>query len=106
MDKISNKTSPKITHLSWGRIEIKGYDKPFKDAKVYPGKAREWDWNETGTRHEPGIQTADVHELLDNGANVIVLTKGFYERLQVCPETIQLLKQRIFKSICCKRKKQ
>ncbi len=47
--------SPKITHLSWGRLEVEGQDGPFKDAKLYPGGAREWDWNETGTSHEPGI---------------------------------------------------
>ena len=85
------KSSPHITRFSWGQIEIEGLDKAFKDAKIYPGGAREWDWNETGTHHEPGIQPTDVQELLEKGANVVVLSKGVYERLQVCPETLQLL---------------
>ncbi len=86
--------SPKITHLSWGSLEVEGQDGTFKDAKLYPGGAREWDWNETGTNHEPGIQFADVEELLEHGATTVILGKGFYERLQVRRETLRELKER------------
>lgn len=86
--------SPKITHLSWGQIQVVGQSTPFKDAKVFPGGAREWDWNETGTHHVPGIQPADVQELLENGAEVIVLSKGMNERLQVASETLELLREK------------
>lgn len=82
--------SPRITDLSWGRIEVEGYP-PFKDAKVFPGGARAWDWTETGTRHKPGVQPADVEELIAHGATTIVLSKGVWERLQVCPETLKVL---------------
>ena len=85
--------SPRITHLEWGKLEIDGQHY-FKDAKVFPGGSREWDWRETGTRHVPGIQTTDVTELLDNGAKAIILSKGMWERLQVCPETLEMLEQR------------
>lgn len=85
--------SPLITRLSWGRLEIEG-GKRFKDAKLFPGGSREWDWRETGTDHVPGIQPADVEELLEHGAKVVVLSKGFHERLQVCSETLEVLKQR------------
>jgi hypothetical protein len=34
--------SPAITHLQWGQIEVEG--KRYKDAKLFPGGAREWDW--------------------------------------------------------------
>ncbi len=82
--------SPRITHLSWGRLEVE--DRPaFKDAKLFPGGAREWDWSETGTAHVPGIQPSDVAEVLEHGATTIVLTKGVYERLRVCPETLKML---------------
>ena len=86
--------SPGITHVSWGRIEVEGGHGPFKDAKLYPGGAREWDWRETGTEHTPGIQPADVEELMENGATVVVLSKGMNQRLQVCPETLEMLKGR------------
>jgi hypothetical protein len=86
--------SPRITHLSWGRMDIEGEAGPFKDAKLYPGGAREWDWTETGTRHTPGIQPADVEELLQNGATVVVLSKGINERLQVAAETLQILEEK------------
>ncbi len=88
------KYAPKITHVSWGRIEVEGYKKPFRDAKLYPGGGREWDWKETGTEHVPGIQPEDVDELLQNGAGEVISSRGMYERLQVCPETVQLLKDR------------
>jgi hypothetical protein len=82
--------APRIAHLSWGRIEVEGYP-PFKDAKIFPGGAREWDWRETGTHHAPGIQPADVDELIEHGARAVVLSRGIWERLQVCPETLDAL---------------
>lgn len=85
--------SPRITHLAWGRIEIDGGQR-FKDAKLYPGGGREWDWRETGTHHVPGIQPADVAELLDRGVTSVVLSKGIWERLQVCPDTLDALAAR------------
>ncbi len=85
--------SPRITRLSWGHLEIAG-GRAFKDAKLCPGGAREWDWRETGTHHLPGIQPADVAELLDHGAEVVVLSKGILERLRVCPETLDVLRDR------------
>jgi hypothetical protein len=62
-----------------------------KDSKLYPGGGREWDWNETGTRHSPGIQPADVEELLAHGATVVVLSLGMNGRLQVDPRTLDYL---------------
>lgn len=85
--------SPRITHISWGCLEIEGREQPFKDAKLYPGGARAWDWNETGTSHDPGIQPADVEELLEHGASVVVLSRGMNERLKVKPETLNMLEE-------------
>jgi hypothetical protein len=62
-----------------------------KDFKLYPGGGRAWDWNETGTRHVPGIQPADILELLERGSEVIVLTRGLELVLQTCPETLEML---------------
>jgi hypothetical protein len=39
----------------------------------------------------PGIQPADVQELIDHGARTVMLSKGIWERLQVCPETLEVL---------------
>ncbi len=84
--------SPRITHLSWGRLKTDGG--VFKDARLYPGGAQEWDWNETGTSHNPGIQPADVERLLERGATVVILSRGFHERLGVAPETLRMLEER------------
>ena len=86
--------SPKILDFSWGRLVIEGYEDEFKDARLYPGGASDWDWSVTGTRHVPGIQPADVKELLEQGAKVVVLSKGVQERLQTCPETLELLAEK------------
>ena len=84
--------APRITHVSWGRLEVEnGTPQTFKDAKLYPGGARAWDWTETGTSHTPGIQPADVEELLEHGASVVVLSRGMNERLQVMPDTLDRL---------------
>ena len=88
----SKARSPRISQLSWGRLETED-GRSFKDAKLFPGGARAWDWRETGTHHAPGIQPADVAELIEHGAEAVVLTMGIWKRLQVCPETLQMLRQ-------------
>jgi len=35
-----------------------------------------------------------VQELLDNGAEVVILSEGILKYLRVCPETLQLLEQK------------
>lgn len=52
------------------------------------------DRKETGTRHSPGVQPADVWPLLESGASTVVIGTGFHERLEVQPETLRLLEDR------------
>jgi len=85
--------SPLITGLSWGRMAVQGVGSG-KDFKLWPGGGRAWDWRETGIRHQPGIQPADVQELLDYGCQSIVLSRGQLRRLQTCQETLDLLESR------------
>lgn len=85
-------TSPQITELTWGSVATEVGT--FKDAKLWPGGARNWDWNETGTAHSPGIQPADVDELLDAGAQVVVLSLGQQRRLQVTDAALARIAER------------
>ena len=85
--------SPRILDVAWGRMEVEGVG-TGKDFKLYPGGGRPWDWRETGTRHVPGIQPADVEELLDHGARQIVLSRGMLLALRTCPETVSMLEDR------------
>lgn len=80
--------SPLITGVSWGRIEIEG-GLVFRDIKLFPGGAREWDWGETGTSHASGIQPADMDELIEHGARVLVFSLGMRSRLHVSPDAIE-----------------
>ena len=84
--------SPRITNFTWGRIGTAD-GRSFRDAKLWPGGGREWDWRETGTRHQPGIQPADVAELVANGCRAIVLSRGMLLKLQTCAETLELLER-------------
>ena len=86
--------SPRIIDVSWGRLEIEGKPEPYKDAKLFPSGSREWNWRETNTSHKFGIQIADVQELLENGAKVVVLSRGMAECLHVPRETLDFLKDR------------
>jgi hypothetical protein len=86
--------SPRIKHVSWGQLEVEGKAEPYKDAKLFPGGSREWNWRDTGTSHKPGVQVADVQELLDHGATVVVLSRGMAECLHVPRVTLDFLEQR------------
>ncbi|XP_013382968.1 mth938 domain-containing protein-like [Lingula anatina] len=83
-------TSPQVTDLSWGRMKVDG--KVYKDCKVWPGGSREWDWRETGTGHNPGVQPADLEELLKRGADTIVISRGMQSVLQVPQTTVDYVK--------------
>ena len=85
--------SPPIVSVSWGRLEI-AQGRVFRDAKLFPGGAREWDWNETGTTHDPGVQPADVQEILERDVEALVIGRGHQGRLRVRPETLALLEER------------
>jgi hypothetical protein len=65
-----------------------------KDYKLYPGGGRAWDWSETGTAHVPGIQPADVEELLAHGATTVLLSQGMDRVLQVGPDVVRYLEER------------
>ena len=90
----SGNRSPRIKQVSWGRLEVDGKDESYKDAKLFPGGSREWNWRESGTSHNPGIQIAYVQELLEHGSKVVVLSRGIAECLHVPSETLELLEQR------------
>ena len=90
---METKLSPQIIRLSWGHMEVDGLGSG-KDFKLYPGGGRPWDWRETNTEHIPGIQPSDVQELIDNGCEIVVLSRGMQLQLRTCPETMQLLKDK------------
>ncbi|HEY4120211.1 MAG TPA: Mth938-like domain-containing protein [Byssovorax sp.] len=86
------RTTPRVDQIEWGKIEAAG--RTFKDVKLSPGGARAWDWRETGTQHVPGIQLADAEDLLEAGADIIVLSRGMDLVLLVPATTIQALEAR------------
>lgn len=85
--------SPRITHISWGHMAVERLG-TGKDFKLYPGGGRAWDWTETNTEHVPGIQPADVEELIQHGCKTIVLSRGMQLALQTRPETLHMLKEK------------
>ncbi|CAB1348849.1 unnamed protein product [Coregonus sp. 'balchen'] len=75
-------SSPEIASLSWGHMKVKGCSSAYKDCKVWPGGSRAWDWRETGTDHHPGVQPADLEEVLQKGVEILVIGRGMSEALQ------------------------
>ena len=86
-------SSPRINELSWGRMTIDGVG-TGKDFKLWPGGGRQWDWQETGTHHVPGIQPSDIEELLNNGSQSVVLSRGMWLALQTSKETLDFLNEK------------
>lgn len=93
---VSNFQKSLITNISWGHIEVKSDDQTyrFKDCKLGLGNALEWDWTITGTRHQPGIQPADIEDILADDLDFMVLSRGMQLMLHVCEETEELLNSR------------
>jgi hypothetical protein len=91
---MNDHNATQITHISWGQMEViaNGRTYKFKDCKVWPGGAKAWDWNLTGTHHQPGTQPADIEEIVSQGVDVMVLSRGMQLMLKTCPETEALLR--------------
>uniref|UniRef100_A0A8C8ZHZ5 Mth938 domain-containing protein n=1 Tax=Prolemur simus TaxID=1328070 RepID=A0A8C8ZHZ5_PROSS len=86
-------SSPEIASLSWGQMKVQGSTTTYKDCKVWPGGSRAWDWRETGTEHSPGVQPADVKEVVEKGVQTLVIGRGMSEALKVPPSTVEYLKK-------------
>jgi hypothetical protein len=65
-----------------------------RDFQLFPGGGRAWDWTKTNTHHRPGIQIADLAELLTYGSEIVVLSRGIQSMLHACPEVFELLHAR------------
>ncbi|XP_020781467.1 mth938 domain-containing protein [Boleophthalmus pectinirostris] len=87
-------SSPQIASLSWGHMKVQGVSSSYKDCKVWPGGSRTWDWRETGTDHYPGVQPADLDELLTKGIDLLVIGRGMSEALQVPGSTLDFVRGR------------
>lgn len=87
-------SSPEIASISWGHMKVKGCTATYKDCKVWPGGSRAWDWRETGTDHVPGVQPADLEEILKKGVEILVIGRGMSEVLQVPSSTLDYVKQK------------
>ncbi|XP_010631606.1 mth938 domain-containing protein [Fukomys damarensis] len=86
-------SSPEIASLSWGHMKVQGSTITYKDCKVWPGGSRTWDWRETGTEHSPGVQPADVKEVVEKGVQTLVIGRGMNEALKVPPSTVEYIKK-------------
>ncbi len=85
---------PRISSIQWGIIQVEDNKKTYtyKDCMLWPTKHQEWDWSKTGTRHNPGIQIADLKEFIDS-VDVVVLSRGMQLVLQVQPAIVEHIKK-------------
>ncbi|XP_043929276.1 mth938 domain-containing protein [Protopterus annectens] len=87
-------SSPEIASISWGHMKVQGCSASYKDCKVWPGGSRTWDWRETGTNHYPGVQPADLEEILSKGIDTLVIGRGMNDALQVPSSTLDYIKKK------------
>jgi len=92
MSESSQAASPKILSVKWGKMEVEDIGKG-KDFKLWPGGGESWDWSENDTSHSPGIQAADCEPLVQNGARVVVLSRGMYKRLKISDQARDYLQE-------------
>ena len=89
-------SAPEISHLQWGQMTIKENDRltTYKDCRICPTGSENWNWKLTGTRHIPGIQFADLSDLLKKypETKIIILSQGMEDQLETHPETLATLK--------------
>ncbi|KAM9320563.1 mth938 domain-containing protein [Gastrophryne carolinensis] len=88
--QICRMSSPEISKISWGSMKVGA--QVYKDCKVWPGGSRTWNWRETGTNHHPGVQPADVEEVVKKGAKTMVIGRGMSEALQVPASTLEYIR--------------
>ena len=66
--------SPRIMSWRWGRVVVEAAPGPLRDAVLFPGGARAWDWRASGTGHRAGIQPNAVPEAIER-YNALAATK-------------------------------
>lgn len=88
---------PVILFAKWGKITLSymGETESFKDVIIWPEGYLKWDWTLSDTHHNPGIQTMEVKNLVDkHECELIILSTGFEDVLQVDKKTIAWLKRK------------
>ena len=86
------KPSPRIQHISWGKMKVEGIGEG-KDFKLWPGGGCEWDWRESNTHHNPGIQSIEIEELIRKGAEVLILSQGMLSMLRTSEAALNAAKK-------------
>ena len=86
-------SGPIIIEKEWGRIRCTflNHIYNFKDCILTPNRAIEWDWKIDGTRHNPGITVEAIKRII-NESDIIILSRGVNQALQVAPDTVNYLK--------------
>jgi len=85
--------APIIKLIEWGKMVVDLNNKKYvyRDCKVAPGKATEWNWKLTGTQHHPGVQITDFQEFIHD-VDIVILSRGMDLILEVPQETIDYVK--------------
>jgi len=81
-----------IATLQWGRIGMSD-GSSFKDVRVSPLGATEWDWGTYGMSHVPGVVPAVIDGLIKEGCRHIIIGSGMNGRLQVSEATVAFILQ-------------
>lgn len=91
-------SKPEIIELKWGQIVVAmdNTNKIYKDCRIWNNGSSSWDWSKTGTRHKPGIQFADLADLLCQypDTEIIIFSSGMDKQLDIHPDTMKLVTEK------------
>jgi hypothetical protein len=94
------KSRPIITKAKWGELVISynNIDTILKDAIVWNGGVKKWNWSKSNTHHSPGIQLKEIYNFVkyyDSTDFLLILSTGFKNVLQVDQKTIDWLDNKL-----------
>nr|XP_059869736.1 mth938 domain-containing protein-like [Delphinus delphis] len=76
-----------------GQMKVPGSTKICKDCKAWPGGSQAWDWRETRTERSPGVQPADVQEVVEKGVLTLVIGQGMSDGSKVPSSAVEYLRK-------------
>lgn len=80
--------------VTWGSVVFEspgGSSKKFKDLIISPSIIKEWNFNDTGMKHDPRIRIIDIEDYIRD-VDTVILSQGMSNQLKVADETIKYLK--------------
>lgn len=92
-NKSNTFVAPVIEYFVRGSVEVK-LDHlliTYKDVKIWPNNVEPWNWQDCGTRHDPGVTWLAVESMLTH-VDILILSTGMDRALMVPSSLVDKIK--------------